>query len=86
MTTAWIDAAACAGQGRAWEALDLDAKRAQCAGCPVAAPCLDEGRLIVLGHVDAFLAVGDLGEVWGGRTESEIAREVRRERRAQRVT
>ena len=81
MTTAWIDAAACAGRQAAWEALDLDAKRAQCAECPVAAPCLDEGRLIVLGHVDAFLAVGDTGEVWGGRTEAEIAREVRSERR-----
>jgi hypothetical protein len=81
MTTAWIDAAACAGRQAAWEALDLDAKRAQCADCPVAAPCLAEGRLIVLGHVAAFLAVGDTGEVWGGRTEAEIAREVRRERR-----
>ena len=57
--------------GLAWPAVTIAAPGALSEAC----------RYVELGHVDAFLAVGDTGEVWGGRTEAEIAREVRRERR-----
>ena len=80
----WIAAADCAGEGSRWEALPLAAKVARCTTCPVAGDCLAEGRRVVGAHLADFhlQTDGETEAVWGGRTESSIARQIRAARRA----
>ena len=77
--TAWMDDAHC--RTRLWRALDLDAQREVCDGCPVRTQCLQLGREI-LGN----LTQGDLRDLardkrpdlWGGRTPAEIIKDTAR--------
>ena len=45
--TDWMDDAHC--RTRQWHALDLDAQREVCDGCPVRTQCLEWGREVLAG-------------------------------------
>ena len=77
--TAWMDAARC--RTRPWHALDLDAQREVCDGCPVRAQCLRLGREVLAGLTATELR--DLmhdkrPDLWGGRTPAEIIQDIAR--------
>lgn len=77
--TAWMDDAHC--RTRLWHALDLDAQREVCDGCPVRTQCLRLGREVLAGLTAT--ALRDLmhdkrPDLWGGRTPAEIIKDVAR--------
>ncbi len=74
--TDWMDDAHC--RTRLWHALDLDAQREVCAGCPVRTQCLQLGREVLAGLTATELRdlVGDKRpDLWGGRTPAEIIKD-----------
>ena len=77
--TAWMDDARC--RTRLWRALDLDAQREVCDGCPVRTQCLELGREVLAGLTATELRelVGDKRpDLWGGRTPAEIIKDTAR--------
>ena len=77
--TAWMDDARC--RTRLWHALDLDAQREVCDGCPVRTQCLQLGREVLAGLTATELRdlVGDKRpDLWGGRTPAEIIKDTAR--------
>ena len=77
--TAWMDDAHC--RTRLWHALDLDAQREVCDGCPVRTQCLQLGREVLAGLTVTELRdlVGDKRpDLWGGRTPAEIIKDTAR--------
>lgn len=77
--TAWMDDAHC--RTRLWHALDLDAQREVCDGCPVRTQCLELGREVLAGLTATGLR--DLmhdarADLWGGRTPAEIIKDIAR--------
>lgn len=77
--TAWMDDAHC--RTRLWHALDLDAQREVCDGCPVRTQCLELGREVLAGLTATELRdlMGDKRhDLWGGRTPAEIVKDIAR--------
>ena len=77
--TAWMDDAHC--RTRPWHALDLDAQREVCDGCPVHTRCLEWGRETLGGLTQTVLreVAGDARpDLWGGRTPAEIIKDTAR--------
>ena len=77
--TAWMDDAHC--RIRLWHALDLDARREVCDGCPVRTQCLRLGREVLAGLTATELreVVGEARpDLWGGRTPAEIIKDTAR--------
>ncbi len=77
--TAWMDDAHC--RTRLWHALDLDAQREVCDGCPVRTQCLELGREVLAGLT--AIELRDLmhdkrPDLWGGRTPAEITKDMAR--------
>lgn len=77
--TAWMDDARC--RTRLWHALDLDAQREVCDGCPVRTQCLELGREVLADMTATGLR--DLmhdarPDLWGGRTPAEIIKDITR--------
>ena len=74
--TDWMDDAHC--RTRLWHALDLDAQREVCVGCPVRTRCLEWGREVLAGLTATELRdlVNDARpDLWGGRTPAEIIKD-----------
>ena len=74
--TDWMDDARC--RTRLWHALDLDAQREVCDGCPVRTRCLEWGRETLGGLTQTVLRdlAGDARpDLWGGRTPAEIIKD-----------
>lgn len=77
--TDWMDDAHC--RTRLWHALDLDAQREVCVGCPVRTRCLEWGREVLAGLTATELRdlVNDARpDLWGGRTPAEIIKDAAR--------
>ena len=77
--TDWMDDAHC--RTRLWHALDLDAQREVCDGCPVRTQCLEWGRETLGGLTQTVLreVAGDARpDLWGGRTPAEIIKDTAR--------
>lgn len=77
--TDWMDDAHC--RTRPWHALDLDAQREVCDGCPVRTRCLEWGRETLGGLTQTVLRelAGDARpDLWGGRTFDEIIKDTAR--------
>ena len=77
--TDWMDDAHC--RTRQWHALDLDAQREVCDGCPVRTRCLEWGRETLGGLTQTVLRelAGDARpDLWGGRTPAEIIKDTAR--------
>ena len=77
--TDWMDDAHC--RTRQWHALDLDAQREVCDGCPVRTRCLEWGRETLGGLTQTVLrelAGAARPDLWGGRTPAEIIKDTAR--------